>query len=189
MQFYYGTMQLGGVIATPSHAAVLGRSSAVGPYRWLFFFCSMTRYPPQAASAVVWGVAGPLRGCNEDSQNRCRISGRHVTRGCLNHPPTRGKARGLVWRASRARRSPGAIVRSNNSYIYLRAAESAASNRSQKPPRHGDHRRRSGRQSHDEPEGGAAGFLVVRFFWRFGLVSKSSALQRRVLRGLASPQQ
>jgi len=39
------------------------------------------------------------------------------------------------------------------------------------PPRHGDHRRRSGRQSHDEPEGGAAGFRAVRFFWLFRLAS------------------
>ena len=32
------------------------------------------------------------------------------------------------------------------------------------PPRHGDHRRRSGRQSHDEPEGGAAGFRARENF-------------------------
>ena len=82
----------------------------------------------------------------------------------------------------------GAIVRATTSYISKSRRNSSVEPDPQ-PPRHGDHRRRSGRQSHDEPEGGAAGFLVVRFFWRFGLVSKSSALQRRVLRGLASPQQ
>jgi hypothetical protein len=74
-------------------------------------------------------VAGPLCGCNEDSQNRCRISGRLVTRRCLNYPPTRGKARGLAWWARRARRSPGAIIATT--VINLRAAETAASNRTQ----------------------------------------------------------
>ena len=33
-----------------------------------------------------------------------------------------------------------------------------------KPPRHGDHQRRSRRQSHDEPEGGAAGFRARENF-------------------------
>ena len=165
MQFYYGTMQLGGVIATPSHAAVLGRSSAVGPYRWLFFFCSMTRYPPQAASAVVWGVAGPLRGCNEDSQNRCRISGRPVTRRCLNHPPTRGKARGIVWWASRTRRKAHRRDRKKQQQLYIsKSRRNSSVEPDPQPPRHGDHRRRSGRQSHDEPEGGAAGFRARENF-------------------------
>ena len=58
------------------------------------------------------------------------VSGRLATRRCLNHPPTRGKARGLAWWARRARRSPGAIVKATT-VIYLRAAETAASNRTQ----------------------------------------------------------
>ena len=69
----------------------------------------------------------------------------------------------------------GAIVRSNNSYISKSRRNSSVEPDAQLP-RHGDHRRRSGRQSHDEPEGGAAGFRARENFLRFLLASKSSAL-------------
>ena len=81
-----------------------------------------------------------------------------------------------------------AIVRATTSYIS-KSRRNSSVEPGPKPPRHGDHHRRSRRQSHDEPEGGAAGFRAVRFFWRCWLASQSSALQRRLLRGLASPQQ
>ena len=70
------------------------------------------------------------------------VSGRLATQRCLNHPPTRGKARGLAWWARRARQSPRRDRKINNSYIYLRAAESAASNRT--------HSRRSTATAHAE---------------------------------------
>ena len=70
------------------------------------------------------------------------VSGRIATQRCLNHPPTRGKARGLAWWARRARQSPRRDRKINNSYIYLRAAESAASNRT--------HSRRSTATAHAE---------------------------------------
>ena len=91
------------------------------------------------------------------------VSGRLVTRRCLNHPPTRGKARGLAWWARRARQSPRRDRKSNNSYISKsRRISSVEPN--PRPPRRGDHQRRSRRQSHDEPEGGAAGFRARENF-------------------------
>ena len=45
------------------------------------------------------------------------VSGRIATQRCLNHPPTRGKARGLAWWARRARQSPRRDRKSNNSYM------------------------------------------------------------------------
>jgi hypothetical protein len=60
--------------------------------------------------------------------------------------------------------------KSNNSYIS-KSRRNSSVEPSPQPPRHGDHQRRSRRQSHDEPEGGAAGFRAVRFFWRFWLAS------------------
>ena len=91
------------------------------------------------------------------------VSGRLVTRRCLNHRPTRGKARGLAWWARRARQSPRRDRKSNNSYIS-KSRRISSVEPSPRPPRHGDHRRRSGRQSHDEPEGGAAGFRARENF-------------------------
>ena len=64
----------------------------------------------------------------------------------------------------------GAIERATTSYISKSRRNSSVEPDPQ-PPRHGDHQRRSRRQSHDEPEGGAAGFLAVVFFWRFWLAS------------------
>ena len=91
------------------------------------------------------------------------VSGRLATQRCLNHPPTRGKARGLAWWARRARQSPRRDRKSNNSYISKsRRISSVEPN--PRPPRRGDHQRRSGRQSHDEPEGGAAGFRARENF-------------------------
>ena len=58
----------------------------------------------------------------------------------------------------------GAIVRATTSYISKSRRNSSVEPDPQ-PPRHGDHRRRSGRQSHDEPEGGAAGFRARENFW------------------------
>ena len=85
-------------------------------------------------------------------------------------PANTGKARGLAWWARRARQSPRRDRKSNNSYISKsRRISSVEPN--PRPPRCGDHQRRSGRQSHDEPEGGAAGFRAVRFFWHFWLAS------------------
>ena len=91
------------------------------------------------------------------------VSGRLATQRCLNHPPTRGKARGLAWWARRARQSPRRDRKSNNSYISKsRRISSVEPN--PRPPRRGDHQRRSRRQSHDEPEGGAAGFRAREYF-------------------------
>ena len=64
----------------------------------------------------------------------------------------------------------GAIVRATTSYISKSRRNSSVEPGAQ-PPRHGDHRCRSGRQSHDEPEGGAAGFRARENFWRFWLAS------------------
>ena len=94
--------------------------------------------------------------------NRSAISGRRVTWGSLDHPPTRGKARGLLawWAQDEAHRRDR---KSNNSYISKSRRNSSVEPDPQ-PPRHGDHQRRSGRQSHDEPEGGAAGFRARENF-------------------------
>ena len=62
----------------------------------------------------------------------------------------------------RARR-PRRDRKSNNSYMSKSRRNSSVEPDPQ-PPRHGDHRRRSGRQSHDEPEGGAAGFRAREYF-------------------------
>ena len=83
----------------------------------------------------------------------------------------------MTWEASRspanARTSHGARRarrrahrrdrKSNNSYISKsRRISSVEPN--PRPPRRGDHQRRSRRQSHDEPEGGAAGFRARENF-------------------------
>ena len=60
----------------------------------------------------------------------------------------------------------GAIVRSNNSY-KSKSRRNSSAEPDPKPPRHGDHQRRSRRQSHDEPEGGAAGFRARENFLAF----------------------
>ena len=64
----------------------------------------------------------------------------------------------------------GAIVKATT-VIYLRARRFSSVEPDPQPPRHGDHRRRSGRQSHDEPEGGAAGFRARENFWRLWFAS------------------
>ena len=86
----------------------------------------------------------------------------------VSKPPANArKSQGTDSRGGLGERdkAPGAII-SNNSYINLEPQKQQRRT-GPKPPRHGDHQRRSRRQSHDEPEGGAAGFLAVRFFWRF----------------------
>ena len=65
--------------------------------------------------------------------------------------------------------------KSNNSYIS-KSRRNSSVEPDPKPPGHGDHPRRSGRQSHDDSEGGAAGFRARENFLRFWLASKSSAL-------------
>ena len=81
-------------------------------------------------------------------------------------PANTGKARGLAWWARRARQSPRRDRKSNNSYISkTRRISSVEPN--PRPPRRGDHQRRSRRQSHDEPEGGAAGFRAREKFLAF----------------------
>ena len=60
----------------------------------------------------------------------------------------------------------GAIVRATTSYISKSRRNSSVEPDPQ-PPRHGDHQRRSRRQSHDEPEGGAAGFRARENFLAF----------------------
>ena len=86
----------------------------------------------------------------------------------------------VTWEASRspanARTSHGARRarrrahrrdrKSNNSYIS-KSRRNSSVEPSPKPPRHGDHPRRSRRQSHDEPEGGAAGFRARENFLAF----------------------
>ena len=86
-----------------------------------------------------------------------------MTRRCLTtrqREEKPGDSRGGLGERDKA---PGAIVRSNNSY-KSKSRRNSSAEPDPKPPRHGDHQRRSRRQSHDEPEGGAAGFRARENF-------------------------
>ena len=70
---------------------------------------------------------------------------------------------GLGARNGRAHRRDR---KSNNSYIS-KSRRNSSVEPDPKPPGHGDRPRRSRRQSHDEPEGGAAGFRARENFKAF----------------------
>ena len=83
-----------------------------------------------------------------------------------NHPPTRGKARGLAWWA---RRAPSETKprrdRKKQQQLYIsKSRRNSSVEPDPMPPGHGNRPRRSRRQSHDEPEGGAAGFRARENF-------------------------
>ena len=90
----------------------------------------------------------------------------------VSKPPANArKSQGTDSRGGLGERdkAPGAVI-SNNSYINLEPQKQQRRT-GPKPPRHGDHQRRSRRQSHDEPEGGAAGFRAGMIFWLLWLAS------------------
>ena len=100
--------------------------------------------PTGRALTLVWGAVGPYGGCTTPLRPRAPISSKAGFRGRsahgqprvlsrdvewrgrrLDHPPTRGQAMGL---GARDEGPTGAIVKATT-VIYLRAAETAASNR------------------------------------------------------------
>ena len=65
----------------------------------------------------------------------------------------------------------GAIVRSNNSYIYLRAAESAASNRAKSRRGTATTHAEAGAKVTTSPRAAPPASAQYAFFWRFWFAS------------------
>ena len=103
----------------------------------------------------------------------------------VSKPPANArKSQGTDSRGGLGERdkAPGAII-SNNSYIYLRAAETAASNRTQSRRGTATTSAEAGDKVTTSPRGAPPASARARIFWPFWLASKSLALQRRVFRG------
>ena len=129
---------------------------------------------------LAWGEVGPLRWLYDPTQSTrpnfmkgriprtkrtrstgSRISGRIMTWEAPRSPTNARTSHG----ARRTRRRAHRRDRKKQQQLYIsKSRRNSSVEPDPQPPRHGDHRRRSGRQSHDEPEGGATGFRARENF-------------------------
>ena len=132
--------------------AGLWRGSEVGPLWWL--------YDPTPSTRPNF-IKGRIPRTKRTRSTESPIPGRIVTWEAPRSPADARTSHG----ARRTRRRAHRRDRKKQQQLYIsKSRRNSSVEPGAQPPRHGDHRRRSGRQSHDEPEGGAAGFRAREYF-------------------------